>query len=183
MADGWVIKKVGKIVEPVELAGGEGDVISVEITRPNDTTAYTANDILNDKLASFLEIPGIARKPGGSFILHGVEFGTDQGGGAQVWQPVIWLFKEQRPTPLADNAVYALTYTQRRNMGKLDRLLLPALTAPAGTTTDEAQITDLARVYKCASTKTSAFFELQTLTAFTPSALSQWLVTFHVTRL
>lgn len=179
----WLIDKVKEIVKPVELATGEGIIIEGQIIRPNNATGYTANDIIGNAVSSVFELPNVARKPGGSWWLNAIELEYDQGGASwATGNPIVWLFRQYRPTPLVDNVAYALTPAQKLQMQFLDRLALGSFVTPPATTIDTAQISDLARHYKCASDKTSVYFELQTLSALTTTNFAIIDYRFHITR-
>lgn len=165
--------------------GGYGVVRRIAITRPANATPYTANDVIMDRGAGQMVIPNAARVPGGACYLHGISVKGDQagGGGAETWQPKVFIEQYRRTTPLADNAPLAMTYAVQQQTQFLRAIALPALSANAGATFDESVIENISVLLQAAPGQLDLPIELQTLTAFTPSSGALYEIVFFLTQL
>lgn len=160
--------------------------IRVDITRPANATGYTANDVINDIAAQQLKIPNAVRKPGGGAYLQSVTVIGDQaaGGGAETWKPVVWIHRAPRPTLLADNAAFTGTFTIMQQTGFLyETGTMLALAAPAGSTFDKSVSSNIAFLLTAAPDRQDFFFDLQTLTAFTPGSGAKYAILFTLIQL
>lgn len=141
---------------------------TVSITRPSNTTAYTAGDVVGDT--------------GGSAILTFT--GAGPSGGFIILQSVSLVFSDSvvpsgmgafrlhlysaTPTAIADNAAFDLVSGERANyMGYVD------LPAPQDLGSSlYTQIDYPGRLVKLAAASTSVFAELETRGAYTPVSAS-----------
>lgn len=177
------IDKIAANIRFPIISDGLGGTIRVDITRPANATAYTANDVINNTGNSPLRIPDIARVKGGSVYIQGVTVIGDQagGGGAETWQPRVWVYQTMRAVPLADNAAFTMSMTIARAIGLQTEFLLPALTSPAGSTIDKSTMENIAVLVQAEATTRDLLFDLQSLTAYTPSSGALYSVLFSYT--
>lgn len=163
---------------------GVGITPRIEITRLNNTTQYTANDVIVG-LAGPNVLKNAVRTPGGSAYLHSVTVIGDQGGGggAETWQPRVWISQKQRQANLADNAAFTMSFTIDQQVQFLTEQLLPPLAAPAGSTIDKATLENISVVVTAAPGRRDLFIDLQTLTTFTPVAGAFYEILFGLVQL
>jgi hypothetical protein len=81
-------------------------IAKVAVTRPNDTTAYAANDVLGTDPASVIEFANIAPQGGGTIVLLYASLMINVGSGGPS-QTRLHLYSSA-PTAIADNAAYNL---------------------------------------------------------------------------
>lgn len=81
---------------------------SVEITRPANTTVYSANDVVADVSAAFVPFSNVAKAIGSGVKITRVRIQTDDTGFAGK-KFNLHLYKEA-PTFIADNAAFAISY-------------------------------------------------------------------------
>jgi hypothetical protein len=81
-------------------------ISKVSNTRPNDTTAYAANDVLGTDPASVIEFANIAPQGGGTIVLLYAAMRIDAGTSTQ-GQTRLHLYSSA-PTAIADNAAFNL---------------------------------------------------------------------------
>jgi hypothetical protein len=160
------------VTQPVSDAGGSLTVDGkayrsiVTITRPSNTTAYTAGDVVGDT--------------GGSAILTLTNIGPS--GGMVLIQSAALIFSDSTvisgmgafrihlysasPTSIADNAPFDLVSGERANyMGFID---LPAPLDLGSTLYTQAD--SVGRLVKLASASTTIFAEIETRGAYTPAS-------------
>lgn len=81
-------------------------ISKVSVTRPDNTTAYAANDVLGTNPASVIEFTNIAPEGGGTIVLlyASLMLSVGSGGGGQTR---LHLYSSA-PTAIADNAAFNL---------------------------------------------------------------------------
>jgi len=87
--------------------GGSATTISVTLTRPADTTTYTANDEMTDTGGAILTFASAARISGGTGYITDVIV-VDSAAVATKAQLLLFLF-DTTSTPVADNGAFVLT--------------------------------------------------------------------------
>lgn len=144
--------------------------VSVEFTRPANTTAYTAGDaVSNSATATTLLAFAIARVAGGSGYLTKIRLSTDKKSITPRFR--LHFFNAADPTIAADNAAYQEVYAD--NAKRLGWHDLPAMTTAADTTnSDCSRAVDMnCRIpYTCAVGSSTLYVGLETLDAFTPNS-------------
>lgn len=147
-------------------------VKSVELTRPADTTAYAANDVVSDSTSATtpLTIAGVARFNGGSGYIVGMRLVTN----LKSITPHIrvhLLSSIASLTVAADNVAYKAVYADiAKRIGSYD---LAALSTPADTTnSDLSGVTDFTmRIpFICGAAVADIYVVLETLDIFTPAS-------------
>jgi hypothetical protein len=108
-ANGYLkVSVAGAIVQTV---GGTTVTINNQITRPANTTAYTAGDVVNDNSTTTFAFANAARIAAGSGSVFGCRMILNSTTTANATFR-LWLFNAS-PGALTDNAAYSLTYAQR----------------------------------------------------------------------
>lgn len=107
---------------PVQLRGSDGTdyssllptkgsatVVTTSVTRPADTTAYTANDAMSDSTSApaAITFSSVARASGGTLFITGLEV-ISSANKATALQGELWLF-DTAPTAINDNAAFTIT--------------------------------------------------------------------------
>lgn len=163
-------------------AGGYATIAVKEITRPADTSAYLANDVINTATSgsSMLNLPAAARKNAGMGYITGIEIIGDQS--AEVWQPKVHLQQQARSTVLNDNAAFTATYAMfGSGIILIADITLPALAAYGSVA--KSRLDGLAIPFICNTSDDDLYFDLQTLTAFTPVSGAKYTVKLYIIQL
>lgn len=160
--------------------GGKLKRASAEFTRPADTTAYTARDVVSNSTgASTLMQFDIARVAGGSGYIAKARLITNNK--APTPRLRLWLYTISTPTVAADNAAFTLLWANRANrLGYID---FPALSTEDPTGSDSASSIatsgtafTIPLAFICAAGDTKLYGLLETLDAFTPTSGQQFYV-------
>lgn len=153
--------------------------VAVEFTRPADTTAYTAGDVVSDSTSAttMQAIANAARISGGGGFIVGARLVTDK----KSITPRIraHVFNTNGATIAADNVAYKTLYADEgKKVGRID---LPAMTTPTDTTNSTISLAEdfTIRVpYVC--TATSLYFVLEALDGFTPANGEKFTLTVYL---
>lgn len=155
--------------------GGNLSYIGVEFTRPANTTAYTALDVVSDSVTnpSAINFTPLARVASGTgYIVKALLF-TDQKTCTARFR--LHLFHTS-PTPIIDNTPYLLLYTNRTiKIGSID-FVACATEDPTSSTGASSAVFDCRIPYKCADSFRNIYGVLETLDAFTPASAQK----FHI---
>lgn len=157
--------------------GGRTVLVSVEKTRPSDTTGYTANDVVAGTGAANSWEFTVGRVATGSGLIVGAHFATDHA--AWVGRLELDLYDSDIATPLADNVEATRLYVnQAKFLGTI------AFPAPAKKTTNSTQAEavgslDRALGYKCAAVN-KIYGVLRVLDAQTPTSASKFRINLTV---
>ena len=102
----WLESRAKRILGSI---GGQIEVATATITRPADTTAYTAKDAVSNSTSApaALTFTGLARLAGGSGYIVKARLMTSQAACTAAFK--LHLFNAT-PTPINDNAAYTLLY-------------------------------------------------------------------------
>lgn len=148
-------------------------VLSYTFTRPANTTAYTAKDVVINATSAptpiSFPLAGRAQGVAGSGYVVGVRVATDQEANVAQFRAHFYKAAPAGGWP-ADNAPYGLIYADNANyLGYVDVGPLSAEDTGAGDQADDEN--DAARlVYECALGSDTLYVVLETLTAFTPAS-------------
>jgi len=152
------------------VVGGIKVPVTVELTRPGNTDAYGANDVVSNSVSAstLMEFANLARVAGGSGYVVGARLSTDK---KSITPRIrVHLFNASNPTVSVDNANYQEKYADvGKRLGFFD---LPAMATAADTSnSDMSRAIDMGlRVpFVCADATKSVFALLETLDAFTPA--------------
>lgn len=161
--------------------GGNLTMLSVEITRPADTTAYAANDSVSDSTSAttMQALANAARVSGGSGYITGIRVTTDKKSITPRFR--LHFFNTNGATVTNDNAAFKTAYADiSKSVGYWD---MPAMITGADTTnsTDSRSFDLTPRLpYTCAAT--TLYVLLETLDAFTPASGQKISVTLFLDR-
>lgn len=161
--------------------GGNLIMIAAEFTRPSDTTAYAANDVVSDSTSAttMQALANAARVSGGSGYITGIRVATDKKSITPRMR--VHFFNTNGATLAADNAAWKDLYADSgKRTGYVD---MPAMiTGADATNSDNSRALDLTvRIpYTCAAT--SLYYVLETLDIFTPASGEKFTVTLFVDR-
>lgn len=152
--------------------GGQELQSTAEFTRPSDTTAYTAGDIVsNSTTASTMMQFTLARVAGGSGIITSVRLMTDKKTETAAYRLHLYNVSEGTATVAVDNAQNTLLYANRTfRIGHVD---LIAMVSGADTTNSTGSRTALYPVnlpFVCANGDTKIYGLLENLTGTTPAS-------------
>lgn len=146
---------------------------SATVTRPTNTDAYAAKDVISTAVGAVIEFTGMARANGGTGTIVKARLMTSQSTNTAQYR--LHLFHTQ-PTAIADNAQYAMLIANQANrVGMID---FPAA-ATEGTGSDVAATMRPSSDgsypppnlwYKCAANDTKLYGILETIGAFTPAS-------------
>lgn len=151
-------------------ANGKLVVVSAEFTRPSDTTAYAAGDLVGNSTsaATPLTIAGCARVNGASGYIVRADLITDKKSITPSFRVHVF---NAAPTQSNDNAAHRALYADvSKRVGEF-------AIGPMGTPADAANSTlsravdmNLRLPFVCAAGSTSLLFLFEALTAFTPDS-------------
>lgn len=174
-------------LESVPLAAGENHVgevggrlttVSVELTRPSDTTPYGVNDVVSNSASATtpMEFANIARSTDAlSGYIVKARLSTDK---KSITPRIrVHLFNAANPTLAADNVNWKELYADAdKRLGYFD---LPAMTTAAdASSSDMSRTFDLnLRIAVVAAANRSLYAVLETLDAFTPASGEKFRLT------
>jgi hypothetical protein len=144
--------------------------VAVTITRPANTTAYTANDVMGGALS----IASIGPSAG-AIMITGLQLEGDIAAipsGQTTWQ--LWLYNVTPPSAIADNGAFDIASGDRASLlGKID---IPSLVDIGSTL--YVEVNNINKQLKLSGTGLFAY--LVTVGAFTPAANSEvYKLTVH----
>lgn len=154
----------------------EGTVISATQTRPNNTTAYTAGDVVGQDAAANIEFTNVMVAAGDRFVIFNASLRIDVGAIPAGMSSFRLHLYNAAPTAITDNLAYNLIAADRAKY--LGFITIPA-PIDAGDTL-WAQVSDVNFVGKLADASTTLYAVLQTVGAYTPTALTVKTVTLNV---
>jgi hypothetical protein len=160
--------------------GGNMNMVSTEFTRPSDTTAYTAGDVVSNATSSnsLMVMTDLARINGGTGYIVGCRLSTDKKSITPRFR--VHLFSATDPTFSVDNVAYKDLYADGiKRLGYFD---LPAMITSTDTTnSDMSRSIDLTLrlPYKAASNTKSIYALLETLDAFTPASAEKFTLILY----
>jgi|SRR6478609_819462 len=142
--------------------------IQYELTRPADTTTYTANDVIANATSGAIMIPfaAISRINQGSGYITKIRCVTDQK--ACVARLRLHIFNVSNIAQ-QDNAAYALTYANF--VSKIGVVDLPPFSTEDATASNcaEAMNADIRLAFKCAAASSALYVIAETRDGFSPA--------------
>jgi hypothetical protein len=161
--------------------GGNLVRVSTEFTRPADTTAYTAGDVVSDSTSATtpIALASAVRVNAGSGYIVRASLTTDKKSITPRFR--VHLFNASNPTVAADNVAYKEVYADAsKRLGYFD---LPAMTTATDTTSSDmsrsSDVTMRHAVVAAAATRT-LYAVLEALDAFTPASGEKFTLTLFV---
>ena len=146
------------------------------ITRPADTTAYTAGDVVGQSPATNLTFANVLSTAGAQFIIAGVTLEIDVAtlpSGMGTFR--LHLF-DSAPTAIADNAVFSIVDADRLKYLGFIEIDTPV---DVGATILWLQVFNANLAGKLATGSTTLYGQLETRAAYTPTASAVKKVTIH----
>lgn len=173
----YEVIKVGTVTgKPLTVADNNGSLTvdgkayrsTVTITRPSNTTAYTAGDVVGDTSGSAIITLSNIGPSGGYVLVQSVSLIFSDSAVISGMGSYRLHFYSASPTAIADNAVFDLVSGERANyMGFVD------LAAPVDFGSSLYTQTDYpGRLIKLAAGSTTLYAELETKGAYTPASAS-----------
>jgi hypothetical protein len=149
--------------------GGNLIMVSTEFTRPADTTAYAANDVVSNSTSTttMQALANAARVSGIGGYIVGARLTTDKKSITPRFR--VHFYNTTGATLSADNAAWQHKYADISK--RVGRLILPAMDTGADTTNSDMSVAEDMTChipYTCAAT--SVYWVLETLDAFTPAS-------------
>jgi hypothetical protein len=147
--------------------GGEMVTVVAEITRPANTTAYAAKDVIAaDAAVAPIALANVARKVGGSGYIVGAKLVTDQS--TNVARFRVHFYRTTHVVP-ADNAAFTLLYANRANrLGSID--IGPLATEGTGSDAATGQNMDARIPFVADGAARQLLAVIEVLDAFTPAS-------------
>lgn len=185
-----IAQRLTTVIAGIPLLAGEahvgeigGNLVSVatEFTRPADTTAYAANDVVSDSTSSttMQALANAARVSGGSGYIVGIKVSTDKKSITPRLR--VHFFGTNGATIAADNVAYKEVYADGSK--RLFYYDMPAMTTAADTTnSDMSRSVDTSMRIPYICNATSLYYVLETLDAFTPASGQKITVTTFLDR-
>lgn len=161
--------------------GGRLRRVSAEFTRPADTTAYTAGDVVSDNATTTtpLEIQNAARVTAGSGYIVKCRVVTDKKSITPRMR--VHVYNAVDPTVSADNAPHKELYADTvKHAATID---LPVMTTPVDTTNStlsRASDATIRQPFVCATGTSSLWVVLEAIDAFTPASGQKFTVVFWI---
>jgi hypothetical protein len=145
---------------------------AVTITRPSNTTAYTAGDVVGDTSGSAIITLNNIGPSGGYVLIQSVSLIFSDSAVISGMGSYRLHFYSASPTAIADNAVFDLVSGERANyLGFVDLATPVDFGSSLYTQTDYP-----GRLVKLAAGSTTLYAELETKGAYTPASASTVLV-------
>ena len=153
--------------------------VNVNLTRPADTNAYAANDVIANSVGApaVLTIPFMPENGDSGYITK-VRALTNVNNFTGRLRLHLYT---AAPNAIADNAPFTLLWANRETrIGFID---IPAMqTGGAGSDASNALLADIRLFFKLSDTSKNLFAIVQTLDAFTPVASQQFFFSFLIDR-
>jgi hypothetical protein len=149
---------------PGIIFGSTALIAASEFTRPADTTAYTAGDVVGTSPAAVITLSNCARVAGGSGIITSVRLAADSATTANGIFRVY--FFSTAPTAIADNSPFTLLWANRAiRVGAVD---LTLRTEGSGSDSAEAFNSSVVVPFTCASSSKDLTAVLVAEAAYAP---------------
>ena len=155
---------LGTINTSVQNGGGtQLKSFAVEITRPANTTVYSANDVVADVSAAFIQFANVAKSNGSGVKIVRVRLQTEDTGVAG--KKFNLHLYNQAPTFIADNSAFVVSYANAtKRIGAIPVVMGTGNLGTVGMNDYNVMITN--------PTAKDIYWILETVDGFTPSANS-----------
>jgi hypothetical protein len=172
-----------EVLLSVTAAVGLGDIarVATEVTRPSDTTAYTAGDAVNNSTSApvVITLANVARANDTGGYIVGVRLSTDKK--SIVPRLRVHFYRASNPNVPNDNAAMVSLYAdESKKLGYVD---LPAMITPADATNSTisfAQDYSVRIPFLPVSGGRAIYAALETRDAFTPASGEKFTLTVLV---
>lgn len=159
---------MGSYNDSIGQVGGYMVTVSATLTRPADTTAYTAKDAIANSTSAptALTFSKLARLPGGSGYIVKARLITNQSTNTARFR--LHLFNTS-PTAINDNAAYTLLWANRAaRLGTID--FVACQTEGSGSDAANSQNDTVRLPFVCAAADRNIYGLLEAIDAFTPAS-------------
>lgn len=155
---------------------GYGYTSGASMTRPNDTTAYTAGDVCGTSPATNITFAGCSTIEGGHIIIMGVNLEVDVNAVPSGMSGFRLHLYDSAPTAIADNTAYNLPSGDRtKYLGNIP------IDSPSDLgDTLWVEMNNVNKKVKLASGSSTLYGILETLGAYTPTAQAVKKVTLQI---
>lgn len=155
---------------------GIGSAPSVSFTRPNNTTAYAANDVVGTDAATNMTFTNCAVTAGTHIIITGLTLEIDVNAVPAGMSGFRLHLFNAAPTAITDNSAFNLIAADRsKYLGNI------AIDAPSDLgDTIWVDMTNVNKKVRLLDNSTTLYGVLETLAAFTPSAVTVKKVTLQI---
>jgi len=154
-----------------QIVAGKTVKSSTTITRPADTTAYTARDAIANSTSTpaVLSFTGMAGEEAGGGYIVKARLMTNQSTNTARFRLHLY---SVAPTPINDNAVQVLLWANRANrVGHID--FDACTTGGSGSDAANSSNANLRMPFVCGAADTVLYGLLETLDGFTPASAQQ----------
>lgn len=162
--------------------GGYASNATASITRPANTTTYSANTAWANATASAVatEITGVCQVAGGRFLIPQLDVWSTVNPSTKL-QGVIWLFSAQPSDPIEDNATFTIPAADFLNLTGNQQGFAFTLTNTQAAAAANSGATLAGTVYtgQCGSTTTSVWMMAQVVNAYVPGSSEVLRVRLH----
>ena len=150
--------------------------VSASQTRPDNTTAYAALDVVGRDPAANIEFANVHPTAGGAFVVLGARLRIDVAAIPAGMSSFRLHLYDAAPTAIADNAVYNLPSGDRaKYLGVIEISGVQDIGDTLFAQADEVNFTG-----KLAAASTTLYGILQTVGAFTPTAQAVKTITLNI---
>jgi len=162
-------------------AAGSSAIVSVNITRPANTTVYTANTAWANATsgATATTFSGVCRTLGTQVLIPQIDIQVDEAPATKL-QGILWLFSAA-VTPINDNAAFTPTSTDNGNLTANMQGFPFTLTAvQSGTNTHSGtSLTGITYHGQCATGTNAIVGMVQVVNAYTPTSGEVMTIKLH----
>lgn len=156
----------------LRVVGGSTVTVATEFTRPANTTAYTAKDVVGPAVAAVLTFTGVGREVGGGGYITKARLLTNQSTNTARYRLHLY---HTAPSAIADNSPLTLLWANRSyRFGAID--LAAAGTEGSGSDAANSLNAETRLAFICHTDTRDLFGVLETLDAFTPASGQQFFV-------
>lgn len=181
-----ILGRLKDLLTGLVLAAGENFIgsvggilihVSAELTRPADTTAYTAGDVVSNNATTTtpVQLANIFRVAGGSGYIRKLKISTDKKSITPRFR--LHFFNASTITVSADNAPFKEVYADTsKRLGYYD---MPAMTTAVDTTNSDMSRTldiDVSMEVNAAAGSRDLFVVYEALDAFTPASGQKFML-------
>jgi len=156
--------------------GLSGRMVSASVTRPDNTTAYAAGDVINAATAANLEFSAVSEDKGDVFAVLSASLRVDVAAVPAGCTGFRLHLYNAAPTAIADNAAYNLPSGDRAKY--LGYITFPAPIDLGATIWSQDDGINFVR--KLASDSAKLYGMLETIGAYTPSSQDVFTVTLDI---
>lgn len=179
----WLINSDGS--GPVQLtSGGVGAfsaISSTSITRPSNTTQYTANTAYANATsgATYSTFTAVCRANSGQVLIPQIDISVDENPATKL-QGILWLFSATVSDAIEDNAAFNIPAADYANLnGNVEGFPFTLINNQSTATSSGISLTGTTYHAKCASGTTTVYGMVQVVNTYTPTSGEVMTVQLH----